>query len=1607
MALANHAVTAEILKSIEAQLGASASALGTFAALLYDGCPADALAPYTAQSLAQLARGAFEFLAEKRPGRHSIRTRHASLRSDGDAQKLTVLEIVNDDMPFLVDSVMGEIQARGLAVQLVLHPIMKVCRTASGTLDGILGPGDRNWGDGDQESFIAILLDPLSDSVARELAETLSALLDEVRIAVTDWRTMLARLDRAIQTLESTPPPIGPGLLSESLSFCRWLRDGQFTFLGLREYRLEGDAETGVLTSVEGSGLGVLRDPAVHVLSRRGERLTMTPEIRAYVFAPQPLIITKSNIFSRIHRRAHMDYVGLKTYQTDGSLAGELRMVGLFTSQAYTQPPSEIPLLRHRVETVIARSGFPQGSHAGKALVNILTTFPRDELFQISEQRLLEWARGIVDLDLRPRVRVFARPDRFDRFVSVLVYAQRDRYSTAVRERIGALLSAAYDGHVTAFMPFFPEGPLVRVHFIIGRNQGPRPEFAEADLERRITEITRTWDDRLGVAIADSGGSIAALAPKYKGAFSAGYVETFSPERAIEDILRIERLGPERPVAIDFYRDEGAAPSRVRAAVYRFDKPIPLSERVPILENLGFSVIDERSYRVTPRFAEGVREVALHDMMLETADGSPLELATRDARMEQCFLAVFRGEADNDNFNRLVASAGADWREVAALRSYAAYLRQIRSPFGPRYIGESLNRHAGMTRDLIDLFRVRFDPGRKISPDEREVQQDRIRKRLESGLATVASLDEDRILRHYINLILATVRTNFFQRDREGRPPQTLAFKVASTEVEGLADPKPFREIWVYSPRLEGVHLRFAPIARGGLRWSDRAQDFRTEVLALCRAQHVKNAVIVPAGAKGGFVPKQLPRSGSRDEVMSEGLATYRIFVSSLLGITDDIKDGRVAPPPRVVRHDGDDPYLVVAADKGTATFSDDANAISRQHEYWLGDAFASGGSAGYDHKRMGITARGAWECVKRHFREMDLDIQRIPFRVVGVGDMSGDVFGNGMLLSRAIKLIAAFDHRDIFIDPDPDPAESWVERKRLFDLPRSSWQDYSKTKLSKGGGVFSRSAKSIPLSDEMRRLLGVEATAMAPAELMHAILMCETDLLWFGGIGTYVRASTETDEQVGDRANSAIRVTGLDLRAKVIGEGANLGLTQRGRIEFASRGGRLNTDFIDNSAGVNSSDQEVNIKITVGPAMASKRLDAEARRELLASMTEEVAAACLVNNRQQSLALSLAERNSARDLGHLARLMRALEDRGLLDRKLEALPSRLETAAKQAAGASLTRPELAVLLSWAKIALSADLLASEVPDDAFCEPLLIAYFPPPLRAHFLDDIKGHRLRREIIATALTNAMINRGGPAMSVRLADETGRGVADVAYAFLAACSIFQLAEFWREIDDLDGKIPGWRQLDLYARVQDFLLDQSAGFLRQGMVGDLASAIITHRSGVVELAAAIQNCATKQQQARVADIRRQYEEGGIPAGLAGRLAVLGLLGRAPAMTRLARETGRSITDVARIGFAAAEYFRLDELEARANALKVADYYDRLAINGAIHTLAAASRALTREALVAQADIAADFAAWERARGQRLGRAKAGLDEIAASSDLTVSRLTVAASQMRDLAGQ
>ena len=997
-----------------------------------------------------------------------------------------------------------------------------------------------------------------------------------------------------------------------------------------------------------------------------------------------------------------------------------------------------------------------------------------------------------------------------------------------------------------------------------------------------------------------------------------------------------------------------------------------------------------------------VRDVVLHDMVLETADGGAIDLTAQEARMEEAFLAVFHGEAENDAFNGLVVAAGLDWREATVMRAYGAYMRQIRAPFSPRYIAETLVRYPQIARELHALFKARFDDPRNDALEPREKATAEIRQRIEDALQRVTGLDEDRIIRRLLNLIQATVRTNVFQHDAAGGPPATLAFKIASREVDRLPEPKPYREIFVYSPRVEGVHLRFAPIARGGIRWSDRAQDFRTEVLGLAKAQQVKNTVIVPSGAKGGFVPKQMKRNATREEIQAEGVACYRTFISALLAVTDNIRDGRVVPPGDIIRHDGDDPYLVVAADKGTATFSDYANEISLAHGFWLGDAFASGDSAGYDHKRLGITARGAWECVKRHFREMGVDIQTQPFRVTGVGDMSGDVFGNAMLLSPAIRLAAAFDHRDIFLDPSPDPAASFAERKRLFGLPRSSWADYDRAKISAGGGVFSRTAKSIPLSPQIKALLGVDVDALPPADVMQAILRCETDLLWFGGIGTFVRDSQESDDQAGDRANDALRVAAAELKAKVIGEGANLGLTQRARIEAATRGIRLNTDFIDNSAGVNTSDEEVNIKIALEPVIASGRLSREDRNRMLAGMSEEVAAAVLANNHGQSLALSLAERNSTQDIAHLTRLARQLEERGLIDRKLEALPSGTEIAARAAAGGGLTRPELAVLLSWAKIALNAELVASTVPDTPEAEGLLQCYFPEALRAGYRQDIAGHRLKREIVATGITNAIINTGGPAVMVRLGAETGEPAPVIVQAFLAVQTIFSVPAMWAELGRLDGKVPAPVQLDLYAALQDLAIGETVRVLKHRGGQSFADVTARYQPATGEITASMPGILPPAERARFDAEARRLSGSGVPADLATRLAGLGLVRRALPLVEHAAEGGAGVAETARVVFAAADFLCLDELKSRAAALPAADDFDRQAIEHALAILDGANHKICARMLQDPSARGVPLETWAAKHASELLAAKPLLAKVLAEPGLSISRLGVIADSLR-----
>jgi glutamate dehydrogenase len=1577
---------------------------GFVTALFGRAAPEDLIA-YSAQEIAALARASFDHLNKRVPGVAGVRVSNPQpVAGTKSLEAITVVEICNDDMPFLLDSVLGEIAAQGSTARLVAHPMFTVERDQAGKLVSWKGEAPAKAKE-HRESFIHVHIERIDSERSAAMEQALQVMLGEVRVAVADWKKMRAEALSAVGELKNKPRLLPKEEVSEAAAFLEWLLADNFTFLGCREYLFTGEGENTELDPAYETGLGILKASDVRVLRRGGELVTMTPELREFMRRPVALIITKANVRSRVHRRVYMDYIGIKRFDANGKLVGELRIVGLFTSAAYMRSVREIPYLRRKVEKTIARAGFNPESHSGKALLNVLETYPRDELFQIDEDLLYRNALAILELEERPRVRVLVRRDRFDRFVSILVYVPRERYDSAIRARLGAYFADVYKGRVSAFHPFFPDGALTRVHFIIGRDEGVTPDPDRATLEAAVGKIVRNWGDGLAQALAahHERGRANALNLRYRDAFSAGYREAFDPETAVADIRALESLSHEHPFAIDFYRRNPARAEEANLKVWSFGRPLPLSERVPVLEHMGFSVIDERTYSIGAR-GEGAPAAFLHDMTLARKGGGAIGLQAFDAPLEAALMAVMNGRAENDGFNALVLWVGMAWRNVALTRALARYLRQAGVPYSQDYLWTTLVKHAGIAEKIVALFEARFDPRLAIETAERAKKEAAIAAEAEAALNAVDSLDEDRILRQFFALVRAGIRTNFYQVDERGHPKATIAIKFDSRKIEALPLPRPLYEIFVYSPRVEGVHLRFGKVARGGIRWSDRPQDFRTEILGLVKAQQVKNAVIVPVGAKGGFVPKQLPLAGGRDAILAEGIAAYDLFITSLLDLTDNIGPDGIVHPANSLRYDDDDPYLVVAADKGTATFSDIANAIALKHDFWLGDAFASGGSAGYDHKKMGITARGAWESVKRHFREMDVDIRTTPFSVAGVGDMSGDVFGNGMLLARTINLVAAFDHRDIFIDPSPEPERAWGERKRLFDLPRSSWQDYEPTLISKGGGVFSRAAKSISLSPEARALLGIAKNDATPTEVVNAVLRAPVDLLWFGGIGTYVRASNEADEKVGDRANDSIRVSASQLRCKVIGEGANLGMTQRGRIEAAQRGVRLNTDAIDNSAGVNTSDLEVNIKIALSAPVREGKLSGEERNRLLSGMTEEVAALVLRNNYLQTLALSLAEWTAADDLGFENRLLQVLEARGLLDRGVEFLPGDADIAERRAKKMGLTRPELAVMLAYAKLTLFGDLLSSEVPDDPYLARELGRYFPQPLSERFPQAVQNHRLRREIIATMLANSIINRGGPSFVARIADETGAEAAEIAAAFAAVRDSYRMTDLNGEIDALDARVSGKVQLSLYAAVQALLLDRIIWFLRNAPLKQGLAGVVAHYRAGIE--------ATEQKLDAIlpADAREGFESrtaelvsADVPAALARRIARLPLLAAATDVILIADQAKTPVESAAETYFAVREFLRLDSVVKAAREIDVPDRFDRLALDRALDQIAASERRLAATMLASGKQGRDALDAWAEPRRSEVERIRARIQEIAGAG-FTLSKLTVAASLVGDL---
>ncbi len=1549
------------------------------------------LAGHPLSELVESVRSAADLLSTRAPDQTVVRI--TDLATDGDGSAVTLVEILNDDMPFLVDSTILELQDFRADIRLVTHPIISVTRDDAGRLTAYSAK------DGHRESLIQIHVGRILEPADRDaLTRRLDLLFAEIRITVADWQMMRDRLEAVVDQYRRRPPPVPIADLEESISFLEWLADDNFTFLGVRDYDFTGGRSRGRLSRARGKGLGILSDPKVRVLSRGGRGMTMTPAIRAFLMRPEPLIITKSNLRVRIHRNAHADYIGVKRYHDDGRLAGETRFIGLFTSTAYNRSIFNVPYLRGKAKAVIARAGFSPDGHSAKTLINVLESYPRDELFQVDADSLYAAAKTIMALAVQPRIRVLTRRDRFDRFVSILVFVPRDRYDSTVRERIGAYLAEVFDGRVSAYYPTFLEGPLTRVQFIIGRDAGKTPNPPQAVLESAVAEIIARWPDALVRAVNERfpPEEAAPLIARYRDAFPVAYQEVTIPNDAVDDIVAFASLTRARPVAGYFHAVSGGAEPAIALKLCHLGAPVALSARVPVLENMGLRVIDELTFPIEP--ADDSPPIFVHEMMLENARGNAIALDAVGTALIDCFLAVWHDRAENDGYNGLVIGARLTWREIAILRTASRFIRQSGTPFTEDHMWRTLNRHPEIARALVELFTARFDPN---GPDERLAR--RRRTRIEAELEKVESLDEDRIIRLFLVMFDAILRTNYFQNEEDGQPHTTICFKLESRRLDFLPSPRPLREVFVYSPRVEGVHLRFGMVARGGLRWSDRPVDFRTEVLGLAKAQEAKNAVIIPHGAKGGFVPKRLPTNGDRAAFVAEGIAAYRAFISSLLDVTDNLDGDQPVAPPDVVTRDSDDPYLVVAADKGTATFSDIANEVAESRGFWLGDAFASGGSHGYDHKKMGITARGAWESVKRHFREMDIDIQTTPFTVVGVGDMSGDVFGNGMLLSEQIKLVAAFDHRDIFIDPDPDPAISYAERRKLFETPQSSWQMYDRRKISRGGGVFSRAEKAIPLSPQIRAVLDLGSKTAPPGEVMRAILRASADLLFFGGIGTYVRASTETNDQVGDRANDAIRVTGEELRVKVVGEGANLGMTQPARIEFALAGGRCNSDAIDNSAGVNTSDVEVNIKIALGSAIRDGRLDMEARDKLLTRMTEEVAALVLRNNYLQTLAISLSAARGFAAFPFQRRLIQDLERHGLLDRLIESLPDDATLDERQAAGKPLTRPEIGVLVAYAKIALADELMASNVSDHATLRGELRAYFPKTMREPFRRDIDAHRLRAEIIATQVANSVVNHCGASFIVLVADRTGAPPVEIARAYVTVREAFRLRALNRAIDDLDNRIGGTLQIALYQAVQNLTISRTIWFLRnvplgRGMLDKVAS---EYGESIRTLDAELASLLSHQSHAILTSTIDSYRSDGVPEDLATTVARLRFLAQATDIHLIAKATSKPFEAAAETYYRITDRFRIDRAIRAAAAMAMPDYYDELARDRALETLARAHRQLTVDVLKA-----GGLPAWEKANQEALERAVGLVVGMIESEEMTLSRIIVASNLLTDLVG-
>jgi glutamate dehydrogenase len=1487
----------------------------------------------------------------------------------------TIIEVIVSDMPFLVDSLRIALSRLGLSPHLMLNSPINIIRDKNNQITQLAAAVDKSLKSTSVEAVFFIEVDRQTDQkVLEEITQEIHSVVNDIAITVDDWQAMRTRLGELITEIAEAKLPCSINDHDDALEFLKWMLNDNFTLLGYRSYDVKALKGDMALSANVASSLGLMKRS-----DGTSERLIskLSSSARELALGVNPLILTKTNSRSRVHRPAHLDYIGVKRFDAKGNVIGEERFVGLFGSAYYTNSALDLPLIKSKVANVCESSGFARGTHAYKALINILETYPRDEILQSNTAELLKNVLGIFQMQERDYSGLFVRRDAFDRFYSCMVYVPRERYNTELRISTQKLLKEAFGSNEDVeFTTYFSESAQARTHYIV-RVKSTKADINVKEIEKNLNEAARSWDDKLAAALNSHKGEAKGkmLSRKYCN-FPQSYKDEILPGTAIVDIEKLESLSKSKPLEMLFYQaqEESADSRHVKLKLFHIGDPIHLSDVLPILENFGLRVIGESPFLV--KTSSGEKCWILDFSMLLTGKGQ-FNLEVVQNLFQDAFAKVWAGKLEDDGFNRLILGAELGGREVSILRAYAKYERQIGGTFSQSYIENTFARYPNIAELLINFFNLRFDPTTKAS----EKTINKVASDIEASLDNVANLDDDRIIRRFVEMISATIRTNYFQPHAETGEKSYISFKIRPSQISDVPLPLPEFEIFVYSPQLEGVHLRGGKVARGGLRWSDRREDFRTEILGLVKAQQVKNTVIVPVGAKGGFVCKQLPSDGTRQEIFEAGKECYRTFIRGLLDITDNIVDGEIVPPINVVRLDEDDPYLVVAADKGTATFSDTANAISDEYNFWMGDAFASGGSVGYDHKAMGITAKGAWESVKRHFREMDIDCQSTDFTCIAIGDMAGDVFGNGMLLSKHIRLQAAFNHMHIFIDPTPDAASSYKERERLFNMPGCTWEDYNKSLISEGGAIFSRHVKSIKLTPQIKKMIGTQKQSMSPLDLMQAILKMQVDLLWNGGIGTYVKGSKESHLDVGDRANDALRINGSELQAKVVGEGGNLGFTQLGRIEFATHGGRINTDAVDNAGGVDCSDNEVNIKILLNGLVQNGDLTVKQRNQLLVDMTDDVGDIVIEDCYRQTHSLSITVMRGVNQLKEQVRFIHELERTGKLDRTLEFIPNDDEISERLSKGQGLTRPELSVLLAYSKMVLKEDLVCTEITDNPYHNRLLLEAFPPQLQEKYQDQMQQHPLRAEIIATKLANNIGNDMGFNFVNRMYEETGATVAEIANCYVMASEVFELSTIWKEITSLDNKISTSIQTEMLFQMRRTVRRATRWFLRhRNKALGIAETIEFYRPTFENLANNLDQLLVEVEVEQLKRVETDLIRTGVPKSIAMRISQLSSLFPVMDIADIAAADGRSIDLVADLYFKLGVRLDLHWFLDQITSQPVANHWQALARASFREELDWQQRSLTQVVLrcgcgAKKPDMALLLDKWIETNVQPLGR--------------------------------